>query len=147
MDIHAFIEREVQNQGFKLDYEDGRERVEWMQDAWDYARALADFPPTLTDIRELGRFIEPGKNMDGFRIIGVQVGGRVCPPSFLILPGLSAILRAVGNLAPLELYKQFELIHPFEDGNGRVGKVLLNWWARTLDDPFMPPDLFGGGVP
>ncbi len=32
-------------------------------------------------------------------------------------------------------------------GERRVGKILYNWWLRRLDDPVMPPDLWGHGVP
>jgi len=41
-------------------------------------------------------------------------------------------------------YYVFELIHPFSDGNGRTGKIILNYLYHTLDDPVFPPDFFGG---
>jgi Fic/DOC family len=44
----------------------------------------------------------------------------------------------------LEFYRQFEEIHPFADGNVRVGKILLNWKNGTLPDPVFPPQDFWG---
>ncbi len=39
-------------------------------------------------------------------------------------------------LLALEFHWRFEAIHPFEDGNGRVGRILLN--AMLLENGFMP---------
>ena len=46
-----------------------------------------------------------------------------------------------------EFYLEFEMIHPFGDGNGRTGKVLHNWLLGTLDKPVLVTDYFGGGNP
>jgi Fic/DOC family len=57
---------------------------------------------------------------------------------------LARLLARWDDLDPLEVYREFELIHPFVDGNGRTGKVLLNWRAETLSTPFFPPADFWG---
>lgn len=40
----------------------------------------------------------------------------------------------------LEFHWRFEVIHPFEDGNGRVGRILLN--ALLIEQGFMPVIFF-----
>lgn len=43
------------------------------------------------------------------------------------------------NEDPLEYYTSFEKIHPFVDGNGRLGSILFNW--ADLDNPVHPPEV------
>jgi fido (protein-threonine AMPylation protein) len=48
------------------------------------------------------------------------------------------------NMTPEQAYYEFEIIHPFRDGNGRTGKIIYNWLMGTLRAPVFPPDMFGG---
>lgn len=70
----------------------------------------------------------------------------VTPPPELV-PGLLDDLVAFANRDDLDpiaqaavAHAQFELIHPFADGNGRVGRVLV-WWllARRMQHVSAPP--------
>jgi Fic family protein len=53
----------------------------------------------------------------------------------LVLPDMTAWLTAFNRAAQddpvafgAELYARFEAVHPFSDGNGRIGRVLLAWY-------------------
>jgi Fic/DOC family protein len=143
--VPDYIREEVRRQGHNLsDPHDGGRRVEWMAFAWERARTLcaARKRPWLADVVELGRMVEPEKNASGIRLCGVRVGARACLPPHLVPRALENLVNS--QLGPLAWYKEFETIHPFIDGNGRTGKILLNWLAGTLETPFFPPaDLFG----
>ena len=136
---------------YELDPHESTSHTEAMseeREVFDYGRALSkgrellvELPICIRVIKEIhevlmagaqGRFKSPGK----FREVQVQIGssGRFMPPPE------SEVKRLMNNL---ELYinssddrydplikcyivhYQFETIHPFGDGNGRVGRVLL----------------------
>lgn len=55
---------------------------------------------------------------------------------------IDAWFEALDKFTPEEAYYEFEKIHPFEDGNGRVGAIIYNWLNGTLSDPIVPPNMF-----
>lgn len=136
----------------------------WMLMAWANAMAKYDTgkkKPTILDVIELGKLVEPVINRDGERLVQVRVGTRMCPPPEQV-PGLITDLwkqidtvkpetgltaPGTGHWTADDFYVEFEKIHPFTDGNGRVGKILHNWLMGTLHDPVLVADYFRGGNP
>lgn len=144
MTIIEYVTEEVERQGHDTTRVDGLQRVGWMLDAWAYALRSVHAKPVMGDAIVLGILIEPVKNEKGTRMVPVRVGNRMCPAWDAISDSLSSLFQHGSDLTPIEFYKQFEEIHPFVDGNGRTGKILLNWLNGTLLEPVFPPgDLWG----
>lgn len=142
-DIVEYITEEVWRQGHDVYAQDGLERVSWMLGAWIEALALKG-PLTVDFIRKIGSKIEAKRNKKGFRKQVVYIGTKEGIHYTLIEAKLNKLVSRQAELKPLEFYRAFEDIHPFIDGNGRTGKILLNYLSKTLEHPYFPPIDFWG---
>ena len=134
---------------FALDPREGDSRedpVNARREVFNYTRALRlrrerkDLPLSLRLIRELHHALMDGvrgseRAPGEFRRLQNQIGrpARFVPPPAnelaSLLDNFEKYLHAADQLDPLVrafvAHYQFEAIHPFMDGNGRVGRLLL----------------------
>lgn len=150
MNVREYAMIEVWRQGYFPTEYVYQLRVNGLTDAFRLAQIkrnrLGRKLPTLGDIVQIAYEIEPC-NVHGFRHVNLIVN-EYTPPHWNEVPErMKRLWGFIEDATPEEFYKEFEEIHPFEDGNGRTGKVLYNWMKGTLEDPEFPPNFFGGDVP
>ena len=143
LEILRYCAEEVERQ------QDTPTAVLWMVRAW--LEATKDYgltkPMSIALVESWGQAVEPHENKHGFRHTAVRVGARLCP-DWQDLPRLLAQwVEHLPRITPEEAYRAFEEIHPFRDGNGRTGKIILNYLKGTLDHPVMPPNWFNCANP
>ena len=93
---------------------------------------------------ELGMIVEPKVNKRGFREIPILIGMKSYPFA-TIDKDIHNLCEAwnEGRIKPEEFYKYFEEIHPFKDGNGRVGVLLYNYLRDSLANLKLAPNYWG----
>ena len=111
------------------------------------SQIISEQPITLNLVRQMHSVLMDGvrgqdKSSGEFRSTQNWIGPRGCaiedatyvPPAPIFLNDLLDTLVEFSNLAEHDLdpivqtgliHAQFELIHPFDDGNGRIGRILI----------------------
>ncbi|MDR1379514.1 MAG: Fic family protein [Synergistaceae bacterium] len=132
----------ILQQGVTIDGKHIREHLEVIghRDAFIYIIELADAGSPLTEraIRKLHSLVlvNDAKNKGTYRSVAVMIIGasHTPPPHYLIPEQMKTLLEEYKTMkqtkhiieAAAEFHLRFEGIHPFIDGNGRTGRLILN---------------------
>lgn len=66
----------------------------------------------------------------------VYVGGREGAEPQMVERLMDNWLLDLMSLTPKEAHIRFEKIHPFIDGNGRTGRMLMWWHQKQIGEPY-----------
>ena len=139
--MNGLTDQEIEflQQSNYIESEPGSEALDDAVKAWQYIIAK----PTLN----LGRILQvhtllmrsritiENKYKGTLRTAPVWIGNREAPPYYVVpdlVKNFIEMTKGKSSGEPLEVWIKrchiaFEHAHPFFDGNGRVGRILLNW--------------------
>ncbi|MDR0946651.1 MAG: Fic family protein [Ruminococcus sp.] len=116
------------------------------RDAFDYIMLYADKTTPLSEsvIKNIHSLVlmDNPRYRGIWRDVPVRVGSHVAPQPYLIAPMIEKLLADNTNSnkhiieKTAEFHLRFETIHPFIDGNGRTGRLLLNF--ELIKQGFLP---------
>lgn len=106
---------------------------------FDFIIDNAHVPLSQGMIKELHRILKSGTSDEGkswfavgdYKRLPNEVGGQVTTAPAGVAVTVGALLKEYGALKTvtfedvLDFHQRFEAIHPFQDGNGRVGRLIM----------------------
>lgn len=138
------IELEMIDHSNRIENEYNQKALEDAMEAWEYQKTV---PLTLKSILETHRLVmrRLRKDIAGkLRDCDVSIGGGIKHfiSRSLFEEGLSTLCNKLepGSHTDADTHTknchiEFEFIHPFEDGNGRVGRIIYNVHRLNLGLP------------
>lgn len=108
-------------------------------EAWNYVEINNSRMPSEKDLLELHKLVNKGieeqATLGQYKKVQNYIGETLTTSHLFVKEKMRKLIRwihsAARNInefeAAFQSHAQFEIIHPFVDGNGRVGRLLLNW--------------------
>ncbi len=127
--LRAFDEKDVSPHPLMWGYQPRNSVTAWkyLENRFQWAHLFENDIFLLHEKQMRGHLHE--SDLGIYRKCGVRVGSYIVPPHGKIKPLMTQFIKrfAEGNTDPLTMHYEFEKIHPFVDGNGRVGRLLWAW--------------------
>lgn len=110
--------------------------VEATLEAWEYLENKDSL--SHTSLQTAHEYIMKNRQPEiagEYRDVQVTIGERMPPPPVVIESEMDKLLNWIPTdpLEAIEWHIAFEHIHPFADGNGRIGRLVYLWHCTELN--------------